>query len=57
MKQESLVEVTAREARLIRLIRSIPAGEVQIMVKENQPIRAEEIHKKIRLDQSDPAGK
>ena len=50
MDKENLVEITAREARLIRLIRSIPAGEVQIMVKESQPVRAEEIQKKIRLD-------
>ncbi|MBR4079210.1 MAG: DUF2292 domain-containing protein [Christensenellaceae bacterium] len=48
-QQTKMMEVTRQEAKLIRLIRSIEYGEVRVMIKENAPIRAEEIRRSIQL--------
>lgn len=48
-QQTKMIEVTHQEAKLIRLIRSIDYGEVRVMIKENAPIRAEEIRRSIQL--------
>ena len=47
-KQE--IRLTPQEEKLIRLIRSVDYGEIHIMVKENKPIRVEQISRSIKLD-------
>ena len=48
-QQEKTIVLTRQEEKLIRLIRSIGYGEVRVIIKENDPIRAEEIRRSIQL--------
>ena len=50
-QQTKSMDVTRQEAKLLRLIRSIEYGEVRIMIKENAPIRIEEIRRSIQLNE------
>ena len=47
-QQTKTMDLTNQEAKLIRLIRSIEYGEVRVVIKENTPIRAEEIRRSIQ---------
>ena len=47
MKTE--VILTTAEKQLIDLIRSLDYGEVRVMIKDNRPIRVEEIRRSIQL--------
>ena len=42
-------EVSAKEKKIIELIRSMKFGEIRIMIQENEPVRVEEITKSIKL--------
>lgn len=50
MKEEKNNRLSPQEEKLIRLIRSIDYGEVHIIIKENKPIRVEQISRNIKLD-------
>ena len=50
VKPEKPNRLTPQEEKLIRLIRTIDYGEVHIMIKENKPIRVEQIQRSIKLD-------
>ena len=52
MQPSSNFILTKAERQLIELIRSIDYGELRIMVKDEKPIRVEEIRRSIQL-QSD----
>ena len=41
--------LTKAEIQLIGLIRSLNYGEVRVMIKDNKPIRVEEIRRSIQL--------
>ncbi len=41
--------LTEREEKLVRLIRGMKFGELQIHVADSQPVRIEEIRKSIKL--------
>lgn len=42
-------EVTEREAKLLKLIRSTKFGELKIIIQDQEPIRVEEVKKSIKL--------
>ncbi len=43
-------ELSPQETKLMELIRSIDYGELRVIIKENRPIRAEQIQKSIKLE-------
>lgn len=47
--KERLGEITAKERKLIDLLRSTEFGEVRIIIQNGQPILAEEVRKSIKL--------
>ena len=49
MQLSSNFILTKAERQLIELIRSIDYGELRIMVKDEKPIRVEEIRRSIQL--------
>ncbi|MBQ8831713.1 MAG: DUF2292 domain-containing protein [Oscillospiraceae bacterium] len=49
MDSANIIELTSAEKKLITQIRDLGYGEVRIIVKDNGPIRIEEIRKSIRL--------
>lgn len=49
MQNESNIVLTKAEKQLIQVIRSLDFGEVRVMIKDNKPIRVEEIRKSIQL--------
>ena len=49
MQNESNIILTKAEKQLIQVIRSLDFGEVRVMIKDNKPIRVEEIRKSIQL--------
>ena len=49
MQNEKNVELTKAEEQLIEVIRSLDYGEVRVMIKDNKPIRVEEIRRSIQL--------
>lgn len=49
MQPSSNFILTNAERQLIELIRSIDYGELRIMVKDEKPIRVEEIRRSIQL--------
>ena len=49
MQQEKSIVLTKAEKQLIELIRSLDYGEVRVMIKDNKPIRVEEIRRSIQL--------
>ena len=49
MQQGKNVVLTKAEEQLIEVIRSLDYGEVRVMIKDNKPIRMEEIRRSIQL--------
>lgn len=49
MQTEKNMVLTNAEKRLIEVIRSLDYGEVRVMIKDNRPIRVEEIRRSIQL--------
>ena len=49
MHSEKNMILTKAEIQLIGLIRSLNYGEVRVMIKDNKPIRVEEIRRSIQL--------
>jgi hypothetical protein len=49
MQPEKNIILTKAEKQLIELIRSLHYGEVRVMIKDNKPIRVEEIRRSIQL--------
>lgn len=49
MQPSSNFILTKAERQLIELIRSIDYGELRIMVKDEKPVRVEEIRRSIQL--------
>lgn len=43
------MELTEKEEKLIRLIREIRYGDIQIYVADGQPVRLEEVRRSIKL--------
>ncbi len=46
--QEKL-ELSEREEKLIRLIREVKFGEIELHIADGQPVRLEEVRKSIKL--------
>lgn len=42
-------ELSAREKRLIELVRSTGYGEIRIIVRDGQPVQVEEVKKSFKL--------
>ena len=53
MQSENSKTLSKAETELIKAIRSLDFGEVRILVKDNRPIRIEEIKKSIQLTPDD----
>ena len=49
MQPEAKFIITKAERQILELIRSLDYGEVRILVKDNKPIRVEEIRRSIQL--------
>ena len=49
MQSEQNMVLTRAEKQLIEVIRSLDYGEVRVMIKDNRPIRMEEIRRSIQL--------
>lgn len=47
--QTETAELTAKESRVIDIIRGIEFGEVRVVVTDGVPVRVEEIKKSIKL--------
>ena len=43
------LSLSAKEKKLIRLIREMRYGELQVFVAEGQPVRLEEVRRSIKL--------
>ena len=50
---EQQVKLSKQEQKLFEIIRNTASGEVRIIMKEGQPIRAEQIQKDIALEQTE----
>ena len=49
VQNEKNMVLTKAEKQLIEVIRSLDYGEVRVMIKDNKPIRVEEIRRSIQL--------
>ena len=49
MQSEKNMVLTKAEKQLIGVIRALDYGEVRVMIKDNRPIRVEEIRRSIQL--------
>ena len=49
VQAEKNMILTKAEKQLIEVIRSLDYGEVRVMIKDNKPIRVEEIRRSIQL--------
>ena len=49
MQPEKNMILTKAEKQLSEVIRSLDYGEVRVMIKDNKPIRVEEIRRSIQL--------
>ena len=49
MQSEQSITLTKAEKQLIEVIRALDYGEVRVMIKDNRPIRMEEIRRSIQL--------
>ena len=49
MQQDKNMVLTKAERQLIEMIRSLDYGELRVMIKDNKPIRVEEIRRSIQL--------
>ena len=43
------IELTEKEVRLVKMIRSLGFGDLHVFVTDGQPVRLEEIKKSIKL--------
>lgn|GEM_PF-760452 len=43
------IEVSEKEEKLLRLIRELKFGELQVFIADGQPVRVEEVRKSIKL--------
>ena len=48
-QKKTVLQVTEKEEKLIRMIRELKFGEVHIYIADSQPVRIEEIKKSIKL--------
>ncbi|MGI5978355.1 MAG: DUF2292 domain-containing protein [Oscillospiraceae bacterium] len=48
-ENEKPMPLSAREVKLIKMIRALGFGEISIYVADGQPVRAEEIKKSVKL--------
>lgn len=48
-QKKSVLQLTEKEEKLIRMIRELKFGEVHIYIADGQPVRAEEIKKSIKF--------
>jgi hypothetical protein len=48
-QKKTVLQLTEKEEKLIRLLRELKFGEVHIYVADGQPVRAEEIKKSIKF--------
>ena len=48
-QKKTVLQVTEKEEKLIRMIRELKFGEVHIYIADGQPVRAEEIKKSIKF--------
>ena len=46
---EEKLELSEREEKLIRLIREVKFGEIELHIADGQPVRLEEVRKSIKL--------
>ena len=49
MQADMNIVLTKAEKQLIDVIRALDYGEVRVMIKDNRPIRVEEIRRSIQL--------
>lgn len=49
MQADMNILLTKAEKQLIDVIRALDYGEVRVMIKDNRPIRVEEIRRSIQL--------
>ena len=49
LQQEKSIVLTKAEKQLIEVIRSLDYGEVRVLIKDNKPIRVEEVRRSIQL--------
>ncbi|WP_455677376.1 DUF2292 domain-containing protein [Pseudoscardovia suis] len=49
MQPETNMALTKAEKQLIDVIRALDYGEVRVIIKDNRPIRVEEIRRSIQL--------
>ena len=49
MQSEKNMVLTKAEKQLIEVIRALDYGEIRVMIKDNRPIRVEEIRRSIQL--------
>lgn len=49
MHSDKNMVLTKAEQQLIEVVRSLDYGEIRIMIKDNKPIRVEEIRRSIQL--------
>ena len=49
MQPETNMALTKAEKQLINVIRALDYGEVRVIIKDNRPIRVEEIRRSIQL--------
>ena len=49
MQSEKNMVLTKAEKQLIEVIRALDYGEVRVMIKDNRPIRVEEVRRSIQL--------
>ena len=49
MQSEKNIVLTRAEKQLIEVIRALDYGEIRVMIKDNRPIRMEEIRRSIQL--------
>jgi hypothetical protein len=47
--KKTVLQVTEKDEKLIRMIRELKFGEVHIYIADGQPVRAEEIKKSIKF--------
>ena len=45
----ALLQLSEREEKLIRLIREMQFGEIQLHIADGQPVRLEEIRRSVKL--------
>ena len=48
-QKKTVLQLTEKEEKLIRMIRELKFGEVHIYIADGQPVRAEEIKKSIKF--------